>query len=96
MSEWRVPVHSSIVDLFIELEICSSTYDRSEGSGKLITVRIQDIVAVSGPEDSSKPGRIHLRSGSRYDVTEPYGELALVMTQKQPLVVKRKEARRSS
>ena len=66
-------------DQFIELEVCSSSYDRGEGSGKLITFRIQDLVAVSGSEDSRKPGRIHLRSGSRYDTTEPYGELVCIM-----------------
>ena len=62
-------------DQFIELEVCSSSYDRSEGSGKMITFRIQDLVAVSGSEDPRKPGRIHLRSGSRYDTTTPYADL---------------------
>ena len=81
--EWKVPMAVSHKEQFLELEICSSSYDRSERSGKLITFRISDLVAVSGSGDSGKPGRIHLRSGSRYDVTEPYGELAYIMRSQQ-------------
>ena len=83
MPEWRAPGHSSTKDRFIELEICSIPYDRSQGSGKLITFRVSDLVAVSGSEDSSKPGRIHLRSGSRYDVTNQYQELVEIKTRQQ-------------
>ena len=81
MSEWRVPGHSSTKDRFIELEICSSAYDRSQRSGKMIMFRHSDLVAVSGSEDSSKPGRVHLRSGSRYDVTVWYQELVEMFQQ---------------
>ena len=79
MSEWKVPLTMTPKDQFIELEICPSSCDRSERSGKLITFRIQDLVAVSGLEDPRKPGRIHLRSGSRYDTTTPYADLVDIM-----------------
>ena len=79
--EWKVPVSVKPSEEFLELEICSSSYDRSERSGKLITFRISDLVAVSGSEDSGKPGRIHLRSGSRYDTTRNYQELVEIFQQ---------------
>ena len=81
MSESKVPVRVKPAEQFLELEICSIPYDRSQGSGKLITFRVSDLVAVSGSEDSSKPGRIHLRSGSRYDVTNQYQELVEMFQQ---------------
>ena len=81
MSEWKVPVRVKPAEQFLELEICSIPYDRSQGSGKMITLRASDLVAVSGSEDSGKPGRIHLRSGSRYDTTHSYSELVEIFQQ---------------
>ena len=83
MPEGKTPMSVKPEDQFIELEVCRGSHDRSERSGKMITFRHSDLVAISGFLDSSKPGRIHLRSGSRYDVTETYDNLDLIMRNQQ-------------
>ena len=79
MSEWKVPVRVKPAEQFLELEVVLNNHDINSGSGRMLMFGLDDLVAVSGFGESNRPGRVHLRSGSRYDTTTSFRELKQIL-----------------